>query len=180
MPTINHDTPRQTPLKIISFIALLLALIHMFSSRLTIDFTTISLLIISILPWLFPLVKSLEFPGGLKLEFWEISKRLIEEKVTEEEKAKLARHQIVSSQTWDNGYYKLYSNGMLTQRFKTSIASGKGKTYVPFPISFPNEVTGIKIIGDSDARITDVNPSGIEITHPTQPNKELTILASGL
>ena len=40
------------------------------------DPITISLLIIGIIPWLAPLIKSFELPGGLKVEFSEDAKGL--------------------------------------------------------------------------------------------------------
>lgn len=39
-----------------------------------IDLTTLLLLVIAALPWLAPIFKSLELPGGLKVEFQELEK----------------------------------------------------------------------------------------------------------
>ncbi|MBU2730211.1 hypothetical protein [Acidithiobacillus caldus] len=60
--------------QLISFGALLLALAHIVWPQLTIDSVTLALIVIAILPWLAPLVKSLELPGGWKIEFHELLK----------------------------------------------------------------------------------------------------------
>ena len=60
--------------RIISFGALLLALVHIIWPLLAIDTVDLALIVIAILPWLAPLVKSLEFPGGWKVEFQELQK----------------------------------------------------------------------------------------------------------
>jgi len=53
----------------ITFGALLVALIHTYAPDLTIDGTTVSLLAIAVLPWLAPLFKAIELPGGVKIQF---------------------------------------------------------------------------------------------------------------
>lgn len=55
--------------QIISAGALLLTAVHLIWPNLGIDPTTIALLFIVVLPWLAPLIKSLELPGGWKIEF---------------------------------------------------------------------------------------------------------------
>ena len=42
--------------------------------QLSIDSITLTLLIIAILPWIAPLVKSIELPGGTKIEFQDLEK----------------------------------------------------------------------------------------------------------
>ncbi|MBI5842686.1 MAG: hypothetical protein HZB19_21555 [Chloroflexi bacterium] len=59
---------------VISFFAVLVAIIHLVWPKLTIDSITIALIIIAIIPWLGSLFKSLEFPGGLKVEYHELQK----------------------------------------------------------------------------------------------------------
>lgn len=67
-----------TPLKIlrqlITLCALLLATTHLLWPNIAIDAVTLALVVIAILPWLAPLVKSLELPGGWKVEFRELQK----------------------------------------------------------------------------------------------------------
>ena len=60
--------------QVVSLGALLLALSHIIWPLLAIDAITLALIIIAILPWLAPLVKSLELPGGWKVEFQELQK----------------------------------------------------------------------------------------------------------
>jgi hypothetical protein len=54
--------------------ALSAALAHLLWPRLAIDAVTLALLGIAIVPWLSPIFKSLEFPGGWKVEFQELQK----------------------------------------------------------------------------------------------------------
>lgn len=74
----NSTTPIQLPLKrlrqVVSLGALGLALAHIIMPELAIDAVTLALMVIAILPWLAPLVKSLELPGGWKVEFQELQK----------------------------------------------------------------------------------------------------------
>jgi len=67
---LNNKSLKQ----IVTFIALLLALCHLIWPNLAIDFITIVLLIAATIPWLAPLFKSLEFPGGWKVEFQDLQK----------------------------------------------------------------------------------------------------------
>jgi hypothetical protein len=52
--------------------ALGIGLLHLLSPTLTIDAITVALITIAILPWLAPLFKSIEFPGGLKVQFQDL------------------------------------------------------------------------------------------------------------
>jgi uncharacterized protein YecT (DUF1311 family) len=54
--------------------AILVGLIHLFFPNLKIDAIFITLIIIAIIPWLEPLLKSVELPGGLKVEFQDFKK----------------------------------------------------------------------------------------------------------
>ncbi len=58
----------------ITIICIILAIIHIFFPNLKIDSITLILSVTAILPWLTPLFKSLEFPGGYKVEFNEFKK----------------------------------------------------------------------------------------------------------
>lgn len=60
--------------QVVSLGALLLALAHILWPSLAIDAVALALIVIAILPWLAPLVKSLEIPGGWKVEFQELQK----------------------------------------------------------------------------------------------------------
>lgn len=54
--------------------ALALALVHLMWPTLAVDAITLALLVIAIVPWLAPIFKSLELPGGWKVEFQELQK----------------------------------------------------------------------------------------------------------
>lgn len=58
----------------ITISAILVGLIHLFFPNLKIDAIFITLIIIAIIPWLEPLLKSVELPGGLKVEFQDFKK----------------------------------------------------------------------------------------------------------
>ena len=78
MDQLTDTTPEPIALKrlrqLVSLGALLLALAHIVWPQLAIDAVALALIIIAILPWLAPLVKSLELPGGWKVEFQELQK----------------------------------------------------------------------------------------------------------
>jgi len=60
----------------ITIAAVVIAILHIIFPNLIIDAITITLLFIALVPWLSPLFKSLEFPGGLKIEFQEMKEQL--------------------------------------------------------------------------------------------------------
>jgi len=53
----------------ITVVAIFVLLVRIIWPKLTIDVTTVTLLFIALVPWLTPLFKSFEFPGGWKIEF---------------------------------------------------------------------------------------------------------------
>jgi len=58
----------------ITLCALLVALAHIIWPKLNVDAITIILLFIALVPWLAPLFKSLELPGGWKIEFQDFER----------------------------------------------------------------------------------------------------------
>lgn len=56
----------------ISLCALAVALIHVLFPSLEIDGITVTLLAIAVIPWLGPLFKAIELPGGLKVEYQDL------------------------------------------------------------------------------------------------------------
>lgn len=72
--TNQEVTPLKTLRQVVSLGALVLAIIHLIWPSLSIDAITLALIAIAILPWIAPLVKSLELPGGWKVEFKELQK----------------------------------------------------------------------------------------------------------
>lgn len=63
--------------QVITVGALVLALVHLAWPTLAIDAVTLVLLVIALVPWLAPIFKSLEFPGGWKVEFQELQKAAV-------------------------------------------------------------------------------------------------------
>ena len=65
------------PLKVqwgITLGALLTIAVHLIWPSLAIDGITLVLIVVAIVPWLAPLFKSMEFPGGWKIEFRDLAK----------------------------------------------------------------------------------------------------------
>lgn len=60
--------------QVVTLGALVVGLIHLLFPMLAIDAITLTLLVIALLPWLAPIFKSLEFPGGWKVEFQDLQK----------------------------------------------------------------------------------------------------------
>lgn len=58
----------------VTLCALLIALAHIIWPSLTIDAITVTLIFIALVPWLAPLFKSLELPGGWKIEFQDLER----------------------------------------------------------------------------------------------------------
>ncbi len=57
-----------------------IAIVHICFPTLGIDTTTLVLIGIAIFPWIFPILKSIEFPGGLKIEMADLQKLGMEAK----------------------------------------------------------------------------------------------------
>ncbi len=70
LETLPLKKLRQT----VSVGAILVALGHIIWPQLAIDAVALALIIIAILPWLAPLVKSLELPGGWRVDFQDLEK----------------------------------------------------------------------------------------------------------
>lgn len=54
--------------------ALVIALIHLIWPTLRIDAITVTLLVVAVIPWLGSLFKSIELPGGLKVQYQDLEK----------------------------------------------------------------------------------------------------------
>jgi hypothetical protein len=67
----NKPAPPKRLAQIITLSTVAIALVHIFWPNLAIDAITLALIAIAIVPWLAPIFKSLEFPGGWKVEFKE-------------------------------------------------------------------------------------------------------------
>ena len=71
--TVTPETLKRLR-QVVTLGALAVALIHLVFPQLAIDSITLVLLVIALVPWLAPIFKSLEFPGGWKVEFQELQK----------------------------------------------------------------------------------------------------------
>jgi hypothetical protein len=58
----------------ITVVAVAAVLAHLVRPQLAIDGISVMLILVAILPWLAPLFKSIELPGGLKIEYKELEK----------------------------------------------------------------------------------------------------------
>lgn len=67
-------TPKKRIKLIISIGATLVAAAHLIFPKVSIDIITVVLIALAIIPWLETLFKSVELPGGVKLEFQELEK----------------------------------------------------------------------------------------------------------
>lgn len=65
---------RNTLSAIVSISAVLLVIGHLSFPNIKLDAVTLILIVVAILPWLTPLFKSVELPGGFKVEFQEFEK----------------------------------------------------------------------------------------------------------
>ena len=61
---------------IVSAIAVVIAVVHVAAPALTIDWITLTLLAVAVVPWLAPLFKTIEGPGGWKVEFREFRREV--------------------------------------------------------------------------------------------------------
>jgi len=59
----------------ISVAAIALAILHLVFPSLAIDTITVALLVIAVVPWLGPIFKRVELPGGVKVEYQELKEK---------------------------------------------------------------------------------------------------------
>ncbi len=59
---------------VITFCAIAVALLHALFPSIQIDAITVTLIGIAVIPWLGTLFKSVELPGGVKIEYHELEK----------------------------------------------------------------------------------------------------------
>jgi hypothetical protein len=62
----------------ITSFAIIVVIVHLAWPTLAIDGITLALLLMAIIPWLAPMFKSLEFPGGWKVEFQDLQKTKVD------------------------------------------------------------------------------------------------------
>ncbi|MEW6048007.1 MAG: hypothetical protein AB1609_16285 [Bacillota bacterium] len=57
---------------VVSVGAAILAILHTIWPKLNIDLVTVTLLVLALVPWLAPMIRSIELPGGVKVQFNEL------------------------------------------------------------------------------------------------------------
>jgi len=61
---------------LVSILFIVLATLHVFVDAVVIDAIAIILLVLASLPWMFPYLKSLELPGGVKIELKDVQQAI--------------------------------------------------------------------------------------------------------
>ena len=72
MVYVSLEMPGKRLRLFITVPALLVAMGHLIFPRVTIDFVTVVLLLIAVVPWIAPIVKSVELPGGFKIQLQDV------------------------------------------------------------------------------------------------------------
>jgi hypothetical protein len=124
--------------------------------------------------------------GSVELGFAERSVKLIKSesesdpknKLSENEKSELQRSQVVYS----TPYYKLYANGILVEHVTNfKILPHTSSRHIIYPVSFPNELINIQVIGDIDAKVLNSSLSNCTISFSPSPHeREIQIIISGI
>lgn len=115
--------------------------------------------------------------GKTEVTFSEISKKIISEKPSNEEKKKLSSHQII----YKNKFSRLYSNGILVHRYKVVIKAIETTSYAVFPLAFPNEPFSVEFIGSVTARVVELNQGNFTFVYePIDKDLEIELVISGL
>jgi hypothetical protein len=78
---MTEQTPKQGKWisGLVTAVALALAILHLLVPEIEVDAITIALLILAAAPWLAPLLKAIELPGGWKFEFRELKQKMEQE-----------------------------------------------------------------------------------------------------
>jgi len=82
----------------------------------------------------------------------------------------------------ETNHYKLYSNGLLVQNLKLAIAPGIEKLpLVVFPITFPNELLSIQVVGDDMAWPVRASLGNCDLKiSPSNHEREIQLIISGI
>ena len=82
---------------LVSTMIMALAGAHLFWDKVTVDLITLILLVLACLPWLFPYLKTLELPGGIKLELKTALKKVEDAAPEISEKEESAKYEGVNA-----------------------------------------------------------------------------------
>lgn len=78
-------------------------------------------------------------------------------------------------------YYKLYSNGLLVQNIKLLIAPGIENLPLVYPITFPNELLSIQVIGEDMAWPLRASLGNCDLKiAPSSHEREIQLKISGI
>lgn len=81
----------------------------------------------------------------------------------------------------ETAYYKLYSNSLLVQNLKIRIKPGIENLPLIYPITFPNELLSIQIIGEDAAWTTRASLSNCDLkVAPSSHEREIQLRISGI
>jgi hypothetical protein len=81
----------------------------------------------------------------------------------------------------ETAYYKLYSNGLLVQNLKLVIAPEIEKFPLVFPITFPNELLSIQVVGDNIAWPVRASLGNCDLKiAPSSHEREIELKISGM
>lgn len=81
----------------------------------------------------------------------------------------------------ETAYYKLYSNGLLIQNIKLLVAPGVEKLPLVYPITFPNELLSIQVIGEEAAWPVRASLGNCELKiTPSSHEREIQLKISGI
>ena len=76
----NGENSRKRLSQAVTLTALTIAPAHIVWPKIKIDAVTLILLVIAVLPWIAPIFRSLEFPGGWKIQFQDLEKTSVRAK----------------------------------------------------------------------------------------------------
>ncbi len=81
----------------------------------------------------------------------------------------------------ETSYYKLYSNGVLVQSMKLRIAPGTETLNLIYPITFPNELLSIQVIGQDVVWPTRASLGNCDLKiSPSNQEREIQLKISGI
>ena len=81
----------------------------------------------------------------------------------------------------ETAYFKRYSNGVLVQNLKIRVMPGIEKLPLTYPMTFPNELLSIQIIGEDAAWTTRASLGNCDLrVAPSSHERELQLRISGI
>ncbi|HEV2269000.1 MAG TPA: hypothetical protein VGR92_06045 [Steroidobacteraceae bacterium] len=76
---------------------------------------------------------------------------------------------------------RLYENGVFVQNVKMTIPAEQTSRQVTYPLTFPNEILSVQIIGYVDAWVTELNQGNLTLWFdPAHEAREIELVLSGV